>query len=1547
MDIDQKLSPSTGSADSSRSESPATASTPPLLIDISESITIIATEKATEALGDEADKSQDASPIPRVMEARAYQREMFEASMKGNVIVAMDTGSGKTQVAVLRIQAELQDSSTEKIVWFLGKTLNVDAWSPEVWPRILRGTRIIVSTFDILRNALDHAFVRMDMLSLIVFDEVHNCVKNSSGRKIMINHYHEIKKAGMPVPSILGLTASPINSSKVDDIGRLKDTMDAKYVTPTIHRREFKKNVHKPRIVYVKYDASKAPARTTLMQQLQTELTNMDIAKDPNLLKLKAEGCSSEKLKDVVMKHDTFSQKQLQAFWNKCRGMLADLGSWAVDRYISQIIKAFLGRIDAPNTFFDTWSNDNRTYLAGHLRRININIVDNSPPAKQRLSHKASQLIDELLAAEQDTMGIIFVQQRATTYALGDLLRNYPVIRDRYRIGTFVGSKNASNKQDMYEYFDTTGSNYLEAFRSGGINLLVATGVAEEGLDIPACNLVVSFDEANTLKVHIQRRGRARKKNSKMIVLLSSTEEPRDWHSKERFMNSQVEDDQEEPESSAEQVDSLCYRVQSTQARLDLDNAGQILDQFCQFALRSQKNIRKDYVVPKPVYVFHEEESKHSGRIVHAKVTLPGSLPPNLRTFQSAYGWRSHKCAKGDAAFQACLALYKEGLVTDHLLPLNKQTKAERKLEKEEEENFDLTPEPLFNPWVKIARLWKTECDKSIYLYEFTDDECATPIPFDVRLPVRIPRPRQMTLYPVAGSKWYVKCTMVTQMTHHQSLRCWDHTSTLLAMNFAHRWKIEDREHVIKMAINRNITRDDMGAYPFRGFEEIAAKQRMLVRNLDKAPFHYVRTIPTKPPKNDVQHPFYKYDEAPDGEEYLVIEKWARRADLLHNLNNDPAEPSSTKPYGHVLPISFASVDRIDRRAVKCGTFIPHIIHELEVHLIASELSSTLLKPVGIEDLQLVLEAISFRGACEPVDYERLEFLGDSILKFCTSIQAYSEHPLWPEGLLSHFKDRIVSNERLKKVCLEKGLSKFILSRSFTARQWQPLYLDTYLNEQSAPTPKSRGLGAKNLADVVEALIGAAYQDGGMAKSLKCISVFLGDICSWHEEGVPRDILFARAPSDEPLPFTMEGLEDLINYQFKKKSLLIEAFTHSSYAAEMGARSYEQLEFLGDAVLDYIVVTQMFNYARPLSNARLHLIKTAMVNGHFLGFINMATWIERKEEAIKPDGTIEPTTTELPLWKFMRFNSSKIAEVMAETKEMFSAMREEILAAIRDSTHYPWTLLARFSPPKFYSDMFEALLGAVWVDSGSFEECANVLRNFGILTYMDRILKDDVHCQHPKEEFGKLIGNQKAEYYHTKSDGPNPRHSCKLIVRKVKPKDPSVGENEVVLSQDKDDEQLVGEVEETVSKETFEERLVGEIEDAFTQDEAETRAAEIAIKLLTEEIDGNASDRDDIPQSDDNSVHPQQEEQLVDVSTGDEVTTPQQDQPLINFSETVKRPNEGVLVNLSDDEDQANPQKKQTLAVLSDLERMVIHSEEKLVELSESIFQSMGAFKSW
>ena len=55
--------------------------------------------------------------------------------------------------------------------------------------------------------------------------------------------------------------------------------------------------------------------------------------------------------------------------------------------------------------------------------------------------------------------------------------------------------------------------------------MIVATSVAEEGVDWPECELVVSLYPPSTLTALVQMRGRARKKNSKFVVLCSNEEE--------------------------------------------------------------------------------------------------------------------------------------------------------------------------------------------------------------------------------------------------------------------------------------------------------------------------------------------------------------------------------------------------------------------------------------------------------------------------------------------------------------------------------------------------------------------------------------------------------------------------------------------------------------------------------------------------------------------------------------------------------------------------------------------------------------------------------------------------------------------------------------------------------------------------------------------------------------------------------------------------------------------------------------------------------------
>jgi len=298
-----------------------------------------------------------------------------------------------------------------------------------------------------------------------------------------------------------------------------------------------------------------------------------------------------------------------------------------------------------------------------------------------------------------------------------------------------------------------------------------------------------------------------------------------------------------------------------------------------------------------------------------------------------------------------------------------------------------------------------------------------------------------------------------------------------------------------------------------------------------------------------------------------------------------------------------------------------------------------------------------------------------------------------------------------------------------------------------------REVSSKVLADVVEALVGAAMVDGGFPKALACLQVFLPEI-QWKPLNTRRGELFERA-ADTDLPESLKPLETLIGYQFNKKTLLLEGITHASYNA--GLQSYERLEFLGDSILDNIVVLAMYAQNPELSHFQMHLLRTALVNADFLAFLCMSWGIEQEESNLQQTGgkgsgsdpaTFEEisTTVKFPLWRFLRHMSPTLSSVQLATSKQFAELQPEIEKVIENGSHYPWALLAKLQAQKFYSDIVESLLGAVWIDSGSLDECTAMVERMGILKYLRRIVQDGVHVMHPKEELGILADDLKVTY---------------------------------------------------------------------------------------------------------------------------------------------------------------------------------------------------------
>ena len=100
-------------------------------------------------------------------------------------------------------------------------------------------------------------------------------------------------------------------------------------------------------------------------------------------------------------------------------------------------------------------------------------------------------------------------------------------------------------------------------------------------------------------------------------------------------------------------------------------------------------------------------------------------------------------------------------------------------------------------------------------------------------------------------------------------------------------------------------------------------------------------------------------------------------------------------------------------------------------------------------------------GRSVSASYERLEFLGDSILGALVAADLFSRFPLMDEGELTHFKISLVSGEMLSEVAAGLGIAPLIV-----------------LGESERGTG-ARGMH-KALEDVFEALVGALYLDAGV-----------------------------------------------------------------------------------------------------------------------------------------------------------------------------------------------------------------------------------------------------------------------------------------------------------------------------------------------------------------------------------------------------------------------------------------------------------------------------------
>jgi endoribonuclease Dicer len=153
--------------------------------------------------------------------------------------------------------------------------------------------------------------------------------------------------------------------------------------------------------------------------------------------------------------------------------------------------------------------------------------IDRTSHKVQRLAKVLQSHHDRAVIASAPNpttyQAIIFVQQRHIASALAHLLNHLRIVSTWVSAKTLVGHGTfRSSGVDVAQDFKRQ-QDIVSAFRKGEFNVLISTSVGEEGLDFPACDLVVRFDPLLTMIGYVQSRGRARHKQSKYVVMIDET----------------------------------------------------------------------------------------------------------------------------------------------------------------------------------------------------------------------------------------------------------------------------------------------------------------------------------------------------------------------------------------------------------------------------------------------------------------------------------------------------------------------------------------------------------------------------------------------------------------------------------------------------------------------------------------------------------------------------------------------------------------------------------------------------------------------------------------------------------------------------------------------------------------------------------------------------------------------------------------------------------------------------------------------------------------
>lgn len=466
---------------------------------------------------------------PDTVEDREYQRRIVEASSDKNTLIILPTALGKTVISAL-IAANVLHNRRDKRVLVMAPTRPLCMQHKDTFQRIIRlpqedfvlltgrvpidyrqaiwngKARLIFATPQVVRNDLLTKKLNLKDFGLLIFDECHRAVKEYAYTEVARQYVEQSE-----YPLLLGMTASP--GSSVD---RVREICEALFIEHVEYRNDddpdVKPYIHPVIVEWKRVDLplEYQPLRDMIKGMLDSRIrwlrekgylrSSRQVTKK-RLIELGAElrynaEMSIEEERGPIYQAIMQQSSALTLF--HMRELLETQGAFTLKKFIERM------------------SKDKRSHgilMKDELYAQLLELLNGKCYTEHPKIEMLKQVIRDQLRINPNSRMLIFTQYRDTaTHLVDELNRLNGVKAER-----FVGQANRLEDKGLTQ---EQQASLIEDLRNGYINALVATSIAEEGLDIPEVDLVVFYEPIPSEIRYIQRRGRTGRKTAGKVIIL-------------------------------------------------------------------------------------------------------------------------------------------------------------------------------------------------------------------------------------------------------------------------------------------------------------------------------------------------------------------------------------------------------------------------------------------------------------------------------------------------------------------------------------------------------------------------------------------------------------------------------------------------------------------------------------------------------------------------------------------------------------------------------------------------------------------------------------------------------------------------------------------------------------------------------------------------------------------------------------------------------------------------------------------------------------------